>query len=257
MLSVKPIWSSILSYWKSFGLCAFLAFPVFANPLPSKPHVYVEGSAAIEVVPDTITFKVSLEKVDDDISVAKADIDLRSRKLINILKNLGVLEKNIAATTLRVNPETDYVDGKRIKVGVMASRQIQITIKNIESYPNIMAALIDAKVSEIISTHLSVSNEKELEDSVLSEAMNDAKTRASRLAKTQGKKLGEPYSISEFMTRGEERYMLQISRRVEGQGSANVSALAFDMPSQPSEPFSIGTMVARAEVYVVYLLSDK
>ena len=82
-----------MSYWKSFGLCAFLVFPVFANPLPSKPHVYVEGSAAIEVVPDTITFKVSLEKVDDDISVAKADIDLRSRKLINILKKLGVLKK--------------------------------------------------------------------------------------------------------------------------------------------------------------------
>jgi len=51
--------------------------------------------------------------------------------------------------------------------------------------------------------------------------------------------------------------MLQISRRVEGQGSANVGALAFNMPSPLSEPFSIGTMVARAEVYVVYLLSDK
>lgn len=246
-----------MSYWKSFGLCTFLVFPVFANPLPSKPHVYVEGSAEIEVVPDTITFKVSLEKVDDDISVAKADIDLRSRKLINILKDLGVLEKQIAATTLRVKPETDYVDGKRIKVGVKVSRRIQITVKNIESYPNILAALINANVSEIISTHLSVSNEKELEDSVLLEAMNDAKTRASRLAKTQDKKLGEPYSISEFMTRGEERYMLQISRRVEGQSTANVGAASFAVSSPPYESFSIGTMVARAEVYVVYLLSDK
>jgi uncharacterized protein YggE len=66
---------------------------VIANPLPTKPHVYVEGSAEIEVVPDTITFKVSLEKVDVDIAAAKADIDLRSQKLINIskeLENIGV-----------------------------------------------------------------------------------------------------------------------------------------------------------------------
>ena len=230
---------------------------MIANPLPTKPHVYVEGSAEIEVVPDTITFKVSLEKVDVDIAAAKADIDLRSQKLINISKELGVLDKYISATTLRIRPETDYIDGKRIKVGVKASRQIQITIKNIESYASILTALIEANVSEIISTRLSVSNETELEDSALLEAMNDAKTRASRLAKTQGKKLGEPYSISEFMTRGEERYMLQISRRVEGQSVANFGGASVDAPSQPSEPFSIGTMVARAEVYVVYFLSDK
>ena len=84
--------------------------------------------------------------------------------------------------------------------------------------------------------------------------MKDARSRAERLAKSQGKKLGEPYSISEFMTRGEERYMLVVSRRIRGQSSAEIAALSASGYGGIREPFEPGIMVANAQVFVVFLL---
>jgi uncharacterized protein YggE len=116
-----------------------------------------------------------------------------------------------------------------------------------------MSVLVKANISETIQTKLSVSNELEITDQALVEATADAKARAERLAKSQGKRLGDPYSISEFMTRGEERFTLFVNRRVEGQSTQAVANLAL-ASSGGYEPFEPGLMVARAQVYVVYLL---
>jgi uncharacterized protein YggE len=78
----------------------------------------------------------------------------------------------------------------------------------------------------------------------------DARARAERLAKAEGKELGEPFSISEFNTRENERYTLQVNRAIVGQ-SATASRMMADKAMEPFEP---GVMKAKAQVYVVYLL---
>lgn len=224
---------------------------VLSGVLPDKPHVYVEGLASIEVVPDKMIFTVSFSEVADTVSSAKAEVDSRSRKLIEVCKDAGVDQEDIAATSLNVSPATEYKDGNRVSIGTRVSRQIEIVITNLDLYPTVMSALADADISETVDTRLSVTNEKEITDKALVAAMRDAKERAERLATAQGRKLGKAYSISEFMTRGEERYMLRVSRRIEGQASRQIHA---KISSPPSEPFEVGVMLAKAEVYVVYLL---
>ena len=230
-----------------------LAFPVSASPLPEKPHVYVEGSATVEVEPDMMTFSVTISKTDDVLSIAKSDVDRRSFELIELSKSLGIGNKDLATTTLRVNPSYIYKDNKRVPNGTTVSREVEITLKDLTKYAGIMAALVKAEISQTISTKLMVSNKNELTDKALVLAMQDARHRAERLAKSQNKKLGGVHSISEFMTRGEERYMLHVTRRVVGKSSSVIHA-DISMPSKPREPFEPGVMVAKAQVFVVYLL---
>jgi len=118
-----------------------------ADPLPNKPHVYVEGSASIEVVPDTITFTVSLEKISENIGEAKSDLDSRSLKLIDVCLQAGVEKGSISTTTLSIRPHKEYKDGHSISKGTKVSRQVDIKLKNLELYPQIMAALIDLNSS--------------------------------------------------------------------------------------------------------------
>lgn len=234
------------------ALLAFLLVGLAsASPLPDKPHVYVEGSAKIEVVPDKMEFSVVLSKAAPELAEAKKDVDRRSRELIAVLKKAGIAEKNIATTTLSVSPHTEYKDGKRVPAGTSVSRQVDITLDDLNLYAGVMAALVDADIARTIDTRLVVSSQRKLEDRVQQEAMKDARARAERLAQSQGKKLGEPYSISEFNTRLGERYMLHPARGIEGKSSSKVAG----MVAEPSpEPFEPGVMVARAQVYVVYLL---
>lgn len=230
-------------------LCLFSCL-VSASPLPDKPHVYVEGSAELDVAPDLMTFTLLLETTDLDLAKAKAEVDARSTLLIDTCKKLGLKPDAIATTALSISPQYDYKDQGRVFTGNHVSRQVDITLKDLTKYPQVMKAFVDAKISQTVDTKLSVSDSKALTDKTLMAAMADARSRAERLAKAEGKALGEPFSISEFNTRENERYTLQVSRAIVGKSATE----AFAASAKVAEPFEPGVMKAKAQVYVVYLL---
>ncbi len=225
-----------------------------ASPLPDKPHVYVEGSAEVDVAPDLMTFSLLIEKSDLDLATAKADVDSRSNLLINTCKKLGIKPDAIATTALSIFPEYDYKDQTRVFSGNRVSRQVDIKLKDLTKYSQVMKALVDAKITQTINTKLSLIDEKSAEDKVLISAMADAKARAERLAKSQGKELGEPFSISEFNTRAEETYTLQVNRAIVGDSASDAAPQVRLSKMEASEPFEPGVMKAKAQVYVVYFL---
>lgn len=224
-----------------------------ASPLPAQPHVYVEGSAELEVEPDMMTFSLSIQKVDLDLAKAKADVDERSRLLIETVKKFGVAAKDIATTALNIRPEYEYKDNQRVLTGNNVSRQVDINLRDLKKYPDMMKALVDAKISETISTNLTIANKKPIEEKVQAAAMADAKIRAEHLAKSQGKAVGDPWSISEFNNRGNERWELLPNRQLMGS-SASMKADSASLQRFAGEPFEPGVMKINAQVYVVYLL---
>jgi hypothetical protein len=228
-----------------------LSFPALATPLPNQPHVYVEGSAELEVEPDTMTFTLSIQKVDLDLAKAKADVDTRSRLLIETCKKFGIKAEDIATTALNIRPEYEYRDNQRVLTGNSVSRQVDITLRDLKKYPDMMKALVDAKISETINTNLTVADKTVVEEKAQTAAMSDARARAERLAKSQGKQVGDPWSISEFNNRGNERWELNPNRQLMGSSGAMKMEMRV---ADSSEPFEPGVMKITAQVYVVYLL---
>lgn len=232
------------------GLCSL---SVWATPLPAQPHVYVEGSAELEVEPDMMTFTLSIQTVDIDLAKAKTDVDARSRLLIDACKKFGINADDIATTALNIRPEYEYKENQRVLTGNNVSRQVDINLRDLKKYPEMMKALVDAKISETINTNLTLSDKKAVEEKVQTAAMDDAKARANRLAKSQGKTAGEPWSISEFNNRGNERWELTPNRQLMGS-SAKEAKVSMVRMADSSEPFEPGVMKISAQVYVVYLL---
>lgn len=224
-----------------------------ATPLPAQPHVYVEGSAEIEVEPDMMTFTLSIQTVDIDLAKAKADVDARSRLLIETSKKFGIKAEDIATTALNIRPEYEYKESQRVLTGNNVSRQVDINLRDLKKYPEMMKALVDAKISETINTNLTLADKKAVEEKVQTAAMDDAKVRAGRLAKSQGQALGAPWSISEFNNRGNERWELTPNRQLMGS-SASMKEDGMSLQRVASEPFEPGVMKISAQVYVVYLL---
>lgn len=232
--------------------CSLLSQMAYASPLPNKPHVYVEGSATVEAVPDEMLFSVSLSHTAKTLGPAKEQVDRRSMTLIKLCKDMGIDSKDLSTTALRVMPSYEYVDGRRVPNGTTVSRDVDITLRDLSKYPAVMKAFVDADISKTINTTLRVSDEEVLTDRALVKALEDAKRRATRMAKAQEKKLGDVYSVSEFMTRRSEGYELNVSRSIVGQSSPEMGRAM--MESRGQEPFEPGTMQARAQVFVVYLL---
>lgn len=225
----------------------FLA-PTQAAQLPDKPHIYMEGSAEIEVAPDQMIITLGLEATNQKLAVAKDDVDARSRKLIRAVKELGVAPEDLSTTSLHVSPAYDYRGGEQVPLGTRVYRQVDITLRDLSKYPQLMSALVDAEISNTVSTRLEVSNQDALTDQALAAAVEDARKRAVAIAKAAGKQLGSAWSVSEFDLRANNRH----------QNFAVSGMLAkADMPMQEgrtSEPFEPGMITASAQVFVVFLM---
>lgn len=238
----------------AFFLAISVLVPAMADPLPDKPHIYVEGSAEIEVAPDQMIITIGLSHTDPDVAIAKKEVDERSTILIDACKDIGIDMQDLATTALHVSPAYEYHGGERIPLGTRVYRQVDITLRNLEKYPALMAALIEADISNTVSTRLEVSNEKTLSDRALVAAIEDARKRAEAMAESLGKDLGEAHSISEFDLRRDERNQLFTVRGIKSQPSSGAPELAFARSAAGEEPFVPGLIVARAQVYVVFLI---
>jgi len=227
-----------------------------ASPLPQQPHIYVEGSATIEVEPDEMQFTLSISETAKELTEAKSIVDVKSNKLISLCKKLNIRTKDITTSTLRINPQFKYNNGKRTQTGTQVSREINITLRDLSNYADVIRAFIDADITQTVNTTLVLSDPTGASDKAQEKALSDANQRAKRLAKHQGKKLGSVYSISEFNNRRQEFSQLRVSRNIVGQ-LGNIPTLSIGeakRSSVASEPFEPGVIKATAQVYVVYLL---
>jgi uncharacterized protein YggE len=232
-----------------------VASVAYGQPVPSKPHIYVEGSAEIDVEPDLLVAELLISSVNSDVSVSKSDVDQRSRQLIAASKALGVSTKQISATNLSISPAYSWSDNERKFEGTRVSRQIEITLSDLSLYSELIQAIVAANVNEIVSTRLESTSSKELEDKALQAALADARTRAERLAESAGRRLGPVYSITEFHLR-DDYWRLNTGRMTVAGASESIvhkrSVSGLAMASD--DPFTPGLLHARATVYVVFEL---
>jgi uncharacterized protein YggE len=244
-----------------------LLFLVFASSaaragvFPVGPHVYVEGSAEIRIEPDTVQITVAIEATDPQLAAAKATVDDRARKLIDACKRLGVEDRDITSASLQMRPHYEYRREERKFLGTSVYREIDVTLRDLGHYSELIKSFVSAQVGEITSTTLSSSNGAGILEQAQQQALADARARAERLAAASGQALGAAYSVSEFDQRQQERYRLYPARAIGARraglqsfGEANVAALG---ASPAEEPFEPGTIAANATVYVIFLLEPK
>jgi len=238
-----------------------LSFSLMANPLPQQAHIYVEGSATVEIEPDEMRFTLRIAQTSKELEQAKSIVDAKSNKLISTSKALNIKTKDIATSTLRINPQFKYKDGHRSQTGTEVSREIIITLRDLSAYADIINAFIDADITQTVNTQLLLSNPSGASDRAQEKALADAQQRAKRLAKHQGRKLNGVYSISEFNSRQQESYQLRVTRNIVGQSSNQIAVTGTRAQivdsfsgSSNNEPFEPGVIKATAQVFVVYLL---
>lgn len=235
-----------------------LLFPFVAvaqSTLPSEPHVYVEGSAEIEVVPDLLRLSGTIIVLDMDASVAEQEVQQRSATLLAVTREHGIPAEAIRASTISVTPEYDYVEGQSVFRGYAVSRNVRITMSALDNYYSTIRAIVESGALEGLSAVFSYSDVDGILNEAQLAALDDARSRAARLAERANARLGDVYSISEFDLRQDEEYFLLTPNRRIYEGSlgpeGRVAALA-SADISAVQLFQADTLTASARVFVVY-----
>ena len=166
----------------------------------------VTGSATSHIKPDKVTLSLGVETTNTTAQAAlTANSDLMN-KVLNALKANGVQENETSTSTFSITPNYNYSantnEGRLI--GFTVSNSIQIKSSNIESVSKWIDAAVSAGANNVNNVDFSVSNNRleDLKNSLLKDAIGNAKTTADAAANAVGLKVmsvrsmtvGEPSS---------------------------------------------------------------
>lgn len=204
------------------------------------PHVTVTGQSRIEVVPDELRVQVTVTHTDDSVIAATASVGERTLAALDAVRAAGVADEDIRALAVRVQPQYDWKEGERVLRGHVASRPIEIRLRDLDAWPGLLEALIGAGVDRVDSVNAEVSDRDAVAREALRAAVLDARARADLIAEAAGTRVRAVYSIDET---GREWAQPMPRQEMAMRASADQAAA-----------YEPGTITITSNVQAVYLL---
>lgn len=165
-----------------------------ANPR----QVTVVGSGQVQGVPDTLTAEAGIEFTAPDVTSAMNQTNDRQRAVIDALIGAGLDRKDIATTTVTLEPQYSGPGAASI-TGYRATNAIRVTIHPTDAASRMLALIVGTggDATRIRSVSYSIADDSQLVKDARARAFNDAKSRADQYAQLSGLRLGRVLSISE------------------------------------------------------------
>lgn len=195
---------------------ATLAFLTATTSAQQLSGIEVTGKATVEAVPDVFVANFSMSDKGRSASKIKANIDNRSKQLIRAAIKMGVKEEDIVSANIslwssydkptnQVEPQAVYsADGSGAivksnvnnshetrKLTYHASRNIAITLTNIDGYEELLDAATKIGVSNVSPLSMQFSNAEGLYQQALQGAIKNATKKAKMMANSTNQELGD------------------------------------------------------------------
>lgn len=160
----------------------------------------VNGQSQINVVPDLITVNFYIETSANSASEAKDKNTESYNLLVDALTEIGIAEEEIKTSSFSVNPEYDWINGKRVDKGYVARHYI--TVEQSSDNSENIGKIIDAGVNAgALISYINFELSEELQNQKKSEATlkatEDAKIKAESMVEGLGKRLGRIVLVSD------------------------------------------------------------
>jgi uncharacterized protein YggE len=157
--------------------------------------VNVTGVAKVDVKPDTAYITLGVSTTADTVQSALDKNNASAVKVIDALKKLGIMDKDIQTSNFWVNPQYDYNKQPAEQTGFTAENDITVKTTPDKASQVILAGATNG-ANNFYNFILKVSNEEEVKTTLMAKAIEDAKKKAEAIATGANKKLGDFKVIS-------------------------------------------------------------
>lgn len=176
------------------ALSVLVTTPVQAST-PSGPSITITGQASVTAAPDTAVISLQVRTHKDSAQQAKSWVDQHVNQFLEAMVTTQINKDDIVASSLSVRPNTHYKDGIPELQGYWASRNLTVTLKDLNLLNSVLDQALQSGIHEIGSIQLTSSQTDQLEKKALDLAIQDAKDRATYLAQSFDSQLGAIYFI--------------------------------------------------------------
>jgi hypothetical protein len=171
------------------------------NTVRQQSTVTVSGIGTVSVEPDMVSMNVSMSKIAPTTRQAQEAVGKMAVRVLEILKEAGIEDKDIKTATLRFNPEYEWRSNRSVLVGQKAEQGIDFAVRNIGQDSDKIARLIDklVQVDGIVMNQINFNIADKTEHYVHSRelAFEKAAQKAKQYAELSGLRVGRVLSLSE------------------------------------------------------------
>ncbi|WP_343567477.1 SIMPL domain-containing protein [Sphingobacterium sp.] len=166
-----------------------------AQQMVNKEFVSTVGRAEEEVTPDIIYIDVTLKEFyENGNTKKKASIDKLEKDLFDSATKAGVKKEDF---TIQNIWSYNVPDKKKKDTDILLSRQYRIKVTNLNNLDQLLDGVDKAGIQSTYISEYDYSKKKELEKSLKTKAVLDAKANAQILAEAAGQKIGKAIVLSE------------------------------------------------------------
>ena len=176
-----------------------------ASLIEQSRTVSVQGSGMVTVSPDVASLMITVSEIAETTAEAQQMANEKVGKLLAMIRNAGVEEKDVATTALSFSPEYRWRENEQVLIGQRVRQSLSVTVRGIGGDSTTLPTLLDSlgTVSHISIGSIRFSKADTSEDYVQSRklAMEKAMQKATDYAEAAGMRLGKPLTVSDYSAR--------------------------------------------------------
>lgn len=178
---------------------ASLAFQDDGDTISDR-SITVTGTGRLLVEPDVAVVEVGVVTQADTAGEALTENNEQVQAVIDALQEQDIPAENIQTQTIQLQPVYRQPGPNQQAPpevqGFEARNIVQIRVENIDNLGSVLDTAVEAGGNLIQSIRFEVTNQEDMFDQLLEEAMNDAQQKATVLAGISDTQLGEVLRIS-------------------------------------------------------------
>ncbi len=187
------------------GLLALslIATPAFAAT-PTERSISVSAVGKYQVKPDIAVITIGVETQGKTAGATQRANRAQVQSLMEKLTSFSVKKEDIQNTWYSIYPQYDYTDPNNRKLtGYIASQNLSVKVANLDKVTDLLDAVSDNDgIISINNVEYRAEKAEKAVDAARELAVKEAASKAEKLAKAIGKKVGEVMTISESTDSG-------------------------------------------------------
>lgn len=158
------------------------------------PMINVTGEGKVKIAPDQALISISLESKGTKADDVKRENDKKMDAVLKFIKKSNIAKEDYQTQRVSLNPNYDY---EKKKHNYIATQSVQILLKDLLKYDDLMEGLIEVGINKIENVEFKSSKMKELESDARKLAIKDAKAKAEDFVSVLGQKIGKAILITD------------------------------------------------------------
>lgn len=162
------------------------------NAQEIKAMITVTGEGKVKVLPDQVSISVGVESKGSKAAVVKKENDTKVDGVLKLIKKMGIAKEDFQTTRVSLNDQYDYENKKHNYVAVQT---IQILIKDLKMYDELMEGLVDSGINNIGNIDFQSSKMELHKSESRKRAIQNAKQKAQDYAEALNQKVGAAFTV--------------------------------------------------------------